>query len=61
MPMRSFLVACMATYFGYGTSGRATNIPKNSNRRIPPFVKNLEEVSGCSLALFLEILIINQL
>jgi hypothetical protein len=23
-----------------------TNIPKNSNRRIPPFVKNLEEVVG---------------
>ena len=45
MPVISFLVACMATYFGYGTSGRVTNIPKNSNRRIPPFVKNLEEVS----------------
>lgn len=46
MPVISFLVACMATYFGYGTSGRVTNIPKNSNRRIPPFVKNLEEVVG---------------
>lgn len=32
----------MATALPDGT----TNIPKNSNRRIPPFVKNLEEVVG---------------
>lgn len=45
MPMISFLLAwrlILATALPDGT----TNIPKNSNRRIPPFVKNLEEVVG---------------